>query len=296
MSDIVLYVMTQKGYQVTKALLADSDIKISHVVIGKDKSIANDFHSEIKNICDSYCVSWSLREDKFVADPSQYIFAVSWRWMIDHPMNRLIVFHDSLLPKYRGFAPLVNSLINGEPQIGVSAIYGAAEYDRGELIGQESCCIEYPIKIYDAINANMDNFIRLSVRIAKHISGGSTLISTAQNDAEATYSIWRNEDDYYIDWSKSSDEILRHINAVGFPYLGAKSHTSVGPDITVHEASVIPDVYCELRHVGKVIFIENGFPVIICGAGLIKIHKATYFDGTAEKSFLPLAAFRVKFF
>ena len=71
--------------------------------------------------------------------------AVSWRWMIKHPKNKLIVFHDSILPKYRGFAPLVNMLINGEKEIGVSAIFGADEYD-SEIISEKTT-ISYPIKI-----------------------------------------------------------------------------------------------------------------------------------------------------
>ena len=42
--------------------------------------------------------------------------------MIKNSEN-LIVFHDSLLPKYRGFAPLVSQLINGEEYLGVTAIF-----------------------------------------------------------------------------------------------------------------------------------------------------------------------------
>ena len=46
----------------------------------------------------------------------------------------MIIFHDSLLPKYRGFAPLVNSLINQEKEIGVTAIKASQNYDEGDTV------------------------------------------------------------------------------------------------------------------------------------------------------------------
>ena len=79
-----------------------------------------------------------------------YQLAIGWRWLISGTEN-LIVLHDSLLPKYRGFAPLVNSLINGEQEIGVTAIWAGPEFDAGEIIFQEKAGICYPIKIQEAI-------------------------------------------------------------------------------------------------------------------------------------------------
>jgi methionyl-tRNA formyltransferase len=52
---------------------------------------------------------------------SDFNIAISWRWMLK--VSNLIVIHDSLLPKYRGFSPLVNMLINGEDTLGVTVLF-----------------------------------------------------------------------------------------------------------------------------------------------------------------------------
>lgn len=215
--------------------------------------------------------------------------------MIKHPSDKLIVFHDSLLPKYRGLAPLVNMLINGEDEIGVSAIFGASEYDRGNLISQKSSKIRYPIKISEAIKINQKNFLYLVEEIIKKICSHEPISGSPQNEEEISYSIWRDYDDYFIDWKWSSEYIKRFIDAVGTPYLGARTNTSKGNLVVIEEAEVINDEYCELRHVGKVLFVNKGMPVIICGNGLIQIKKAYEIINDKRVDFLPIKSFRTRF-
>ena len=286
--------MTEKGFEVFRRTIEVNCQIIDFIVVGTDSNVENDFSEEIIELARSSNVNFFLRGKEPSVDNDNYIFAISWRWMINHSIHKLVVFHDSLLPKYRGFAPLVNMLINGDSKIGVSAIFGASEYDRGDLIAQKFSNIEYPITIAEAIELNNKNFIGLVEEIILKISDGENLVGIPQNEDEATYSIWRDNDDYEIDWSKSSDEIKRLIDAVGSPYLGARTSTSKGEEIRVLEADVADDVECELRHVGKVIFISEGLPTVICGKGLLRINRA-YFMDSENKSYLPLKFFRVKF-
>ena len=51
-----------------------------------------------------------------------------------------------------------------------------------------------------------------------------SLKTTTQNESEATYSLWRDEEDYRIDWNQSSKEIRNFIFALGFPYKGASAY------------------------------------------------------------------------
>ena len=294
MKKVVLFVMTQKGFEVAKRAIEVGKDIIDFIVIGTDSNVKDDYSQQIIRLAKSNNVKYFLRNEAVRVDVDTYIFAISWRWMIKHPMNRLIVFHDSILPKYRGFAPLVNMLINGEPEIGVSAIFGANEYDRGHIIAQKSSKIEYPIKIFDAIQLNIVNFTALAEEIILKISKEEDLVGIAQNENDVTYSIWRDNDDYRIDWSQSSEKIKRFIDAVGSPYLGAFTSTSHGEELRVLEAEVIDDVFCELRHVGKVIFVNDGLPTVICGRGLLRITKANYID-PENKPYLPMKSFRVKF-
>jgi methionyl-tRNA formyltransferase len=57
----------------------------------------------------------------------------------------LVVFHDSILPQYRGFNPLVSALINGDSRVGVTAM-GTDEFDKGDIIGQRTIAINIPSK------------------------------------------------------------------------------------------------------------------------------------------------------
>lgn len=291
---IVLYIMTGKGYEVLRSLLTRKEV-IEYIVIGQDKKIENDFSSDIENLCKLNSIKFFHRGNEPELDEKYYVFSISWRWMIEHPQNQLIVFHDSILPKYRGFAPLVNMLINGEDKIGVSAIFGASEYDKGEIIAQKTTNISYPIKISEAIEINNVNYLNLVEIIVAKIANGEDLNSAPQDESQVSYSIWRDHEDYYIDWTKSADEIKRLIDAIGYPYLGARSRILNGYDVVVEDAEIFEDVYCELRHVGKVIFVEEGMPVVICGSGLLKITKASYMEEDTREPFLPMKSFRLRF-
>jgi methionyl-tRNA formyltransferase len=295
MNKIALYAMTWKGYSVVRHVVSKQPGIVDRVVIGADKNIENDYSEELRDFCDSNSVTWNYRQDNVAVEPGTYIFAISWRWMIDHPQNRLIVFHDSLLPKYRGFAPLVNMLINGETTIGVTAVFGAEDYDRGAVIGQKSSNISYPIKIADAIRINTQNYMDLAEEIAIQLTEVSELPAAEQNECEATYSIWRDSEDYFIDWTMGADQIVRFIDAVGSPYAGARTHTADEKIVVVEDAEPVDDIECELRHCGKVVFVKDSCPIVICGRGLLKINSAKILSDGGESSLIPLKGFRYRF-
>ena len=291
---IVLNLMTEKGFEVLKNINKFRRL-IAFVVVGKDKNIENDYSEQIKDFCEDNNIDFYYRKNHPKINKSQYILAISWKWMINHPKNKLIIFHDSNLPKYRGFSPLVNMLINGENEIGVSAIFGSDEYDKGEIISQKSTVISYPIKIYEAIQLNIENYKKLALEIFNKISKGQVIHSTPQKESDSSYSIWRDYDDYYIDWNKPSNEIKRLIDAVGFPFSGARSKLNDDSEIVIKDAMVFPDVDCELRDIGKVIFIDQGYPIIICGSGLLKITDASFTNTKLSSNFLPIKKFRLRF-
>lgn len=294
MKKIILFVMTKKGFEVLKHIIKIRSNIIDFVVIGSDSRVEDDYSKQIIELARNSNIKFFMRNEEPPVDNNKYIFSISWRWMINHPMDKLVIFHDSLLPKYRGFAPLVNMLINGETQIGVSAIFGASEYDRGNMISQQSLKIEYPITISEAIELNNQNYVALVEELILKILNKDRLHGVPQNENEATYSIWRGDYDYRIDWNKSSEEIKRFIDALGYPYLGALTSTSQGEEIRIFEADVVDDVYCELRHAGKVIFVNDGLPTVICGKGLLRINKAQY-SCSDKEAFLPLKSFRTEF-
>src|SRR5437870_2531640 len=119
-----LYLLTRKGFEVLKAALLAKDYgrHIDLVVVGADRNTRRDYGEEIRALCDQHHIAWSRREEHR-PNNSPFSLAVSWRWLINESATTLIVLHDSLLPKYRGFAPLISALVNGDKEIGVTALF-----------------------------------------------------------------------------------------------------------------------------------------------------------------------------
>ena len=182
--------------------------------------------------------------------------------------------------------------INKESKIGLSAIFASQEYDKGAIIDQSSTEINYPIKISEAIELISQDYKKIIVKIFNTLNNGKELIAVKQNEALASYSLWRDENDYFIDWEKDSNDILNFINSVSSPYKGAAAYINSFQKIRILEAKIEDDLRIENRDVGKVIFIKNKFPVIVCGTGLIKLTKII--DDETHESLIPLKNFRVR--
>jgi methionyl-tRNA formyltransferase len=291
-SRVALYIMTERGLEVLRCIITSFGAEhIGQVIGARDAAIQNDHYDDILAECSRQNIPFSDRKERATHD-CRYSLAVGWRWIIQVPENsELIVFHDSLLPRYRGFAPLVNALINQVPEIGVTAIFASDEYDRGDIIAQKGSAISYPVKLQDAISVNNRNYIDLAKDVVGMIVNNEVLPRKKQDEEEATYSLWRDDKDYTINWGQDSQTVTNFINALGYPYAGAASLLN-GEKIRILEAEPVRDVKIEIRQPGKVIFMQEGAPVVVCGTGLLKIKRAVDESGN---SILPLKKFRSRF-
>jgi len=286
---VAFYIMTYKGYQVLKEFLKTFTANsVEVVIIGQDKNIENDYSNDIKELCTNNGILFFYRNDNYIIQ-SEYIFVISWRWII-HSDKNLIVLHDSILPKYRGFAPLMNMLINGEKEIGVTALFANREYDCGDIIAQKSLTITYPITIADAIHKIIPLYTDLVNCIANKYFNDIKIIGIKQNDNEATYSLWRNEEDYFINWNDTAINIKRFIDAVGYPYKGATTFAN-NQKVRILNANVVNDLKIENRDVGKIIFFKNNCPVVVCREGLLQLENIV----DDRNKVVQLTKFRIQF-
>lgn len=274
---ITLYVLGKKGLCVLEGFSLSDARYITKVIIGKDKGVVNDYSDELEQKCIENKIEYTISNSlKTFSTP--YALAIGWRQLINYTQDqKLIVFHDSILPRLRGFNPLVTALINGDTEIGVTALFASKEYDKGDIIGCEKSTIQYPIKIEKAINIVANNYTNLANRIVTDIIKGKSLEAKTQNEEEATYSLWRDQEDYSINWDDDAKKIERHVNAVGFPYMGATTMFNKSI-ITIVDCIALNDVVIENRAIGKVIFKEKNNPIVVCGKGLLKILKAVDAD------------------
>jgi methionyl-tRNA formyltransferase len=96
----------------------------------------------------------------------------------------------------------------------------------------------------------------------------------------ATFSIWRDDANYEIDWWGSADAIERFVNAVGYPYAGARTTVDGVETIRISDVTALPDMPFEIREAGKIWRLDNGNPVIICGVGMLRIDNSRREDGS----------------
>ena len=291
MNKISFLIMGQKGYEVLKFMIREHKDLIGTVVSSEDKSIQKDYYEEIKQLCTDNKISFFDRKQNYDIQ-TKYAFAIAWRWLLFLEDVKVIIFHDSLLPKYRGFNPLVSCLLNKETTIGVTALFASEKFDCGDIIDQKPIEIKYPIKLQKAIDKIAQCYVQLVDNIVKNIKNNKSIKGTPQNDDIATYSVWRDSEDYRIDWSKSSNYVKRFVDALGFPYNNASSMVN-GRLARIPEVKIIEDKKIENRTPGKVLYKEDCNPIVICGTGLIKI--MSLLDNETKEEMLPLRKFRTRF-
>lgn len=264
---ISLYLMNKKGYEVLRSFCKNVGREhIDRVVSARDIGQA-DYFDDIKSFCEENQIPFY---DRKVPQPDwKYAFAIGWRWLLPKT-DGLIVLHDSPLPRYRGFNPLVSMLLNKERTLGVTALWASELADQGRIIATALVQIDYPIKVQEAIDHLIPAYCNLVNVLSRHIIAGTISDGTVQDENDATYSLWRDEQDYWIDWTKSAEDIKLHIDAVGFPYEGAKTKLDGSPG-RIYDAEVVPDLRFENRCPGKIWKIENGRPIVVCGTGMLKI-------------------------
>ena len=291
----ILFLLGEKGLNVLSAIVQnDWRESVELVVVGEDQNINNDFSEEIIGLClennIAHCSEEEFRKLQ-ISHQNFTAWAAGWRRMIKCPFKQTIVLHDSLLPRLRGFNPLVTALLNKEKEIGASVIIAKSTFDSGDIIANDKILIEYPIKIQQAIDKICQIYYSLTKSVYSSFLLNGVLKGTPQDENNASYSVWRDNEDYKIDWNLPAQEILHFIDCVSSPYKGASTLIN-NQVVRIFGGKAIDDINVENRVCGKVIFIDNGFPIVICGKGLLKVTKATYEDST---SLFPVKQLRTRF-
>ncbi|WP_145557560.1 bifunctional UDP-4-amino-4-deoxy-L-arabinose formyltransferase/UDP-glucuronic acid oxidase ArnA [Yersinia aldovae] len=131
--------------------------------------------------------------------------------------------HGSLLPKYRGRAPINWALVNGETETGVTLHQMVRKADAGSIVGQHKVAIS-PTDTALTLHAKVrDAAKELLVDLLPEMKGKSLRL-TPQKEADASYFGRRTAADGEIHWHKSASAINNLVRAVTEPYPGAFSY------------------------------------------------------------------------
>lgn len=216
------------------------------------------------------------------------ILVVSWRYIVSSKISQkarlgTFVFHDSLLPKYRGFSPTVWAILNGEKQTGVSLFEMTEKFDAGSIVTQASL----PIHEDDSIAIVMEKVTELYLSLLeKNLSGllSGTAPRLAQDHSIATYTCKRLPEDNLIDWKNSTTDIYNLIRAVSPPYPGAYTYLN-SKKLVVLAAQRIEGYQYVGKVPGRVVQILPGQgSVVLTGDGYLMITKVMLESGAVTSA------------
>jgi methionyl-tRNA formyltransferase len=135
------------------------------------------------------------------------------------PRLGCINVHGSLLPKYRGGAPIQRAIINGETVTGVTIMYMAEGLDTGDMISRVEVPIEKGDTSGDLFRKLSEAGSELLLQTLPSIIDGSA-VAVPQDDAAATYAPNLSRDDERIDWSRSAEALYNQVRGLA-PMAGA---------------------------------------------------------------------------
>ncbi len=149
------------------------------------------------------------------------------RPILDMPPKGCVNLHGSLLPKYRGAAPINRAIVNGDRKTGVTVIRMNERMDAGDMIAHKEC----PIAAHDTAIAIAEKLsgigARLMVSVLDSIEDGRAEY-IPQNKDEATYAPKLTKNDGLIDWKDDGVNIYNRIR--GFvPWPG--TYTNLGKSV-----------------------------------------------------------------
>ena len=204
------------------------------------------------------------------------LLAVGWRYMVppavyERARSGAFVFHDSLLPRYRGFSPTVWAIRNGETQTGVTLLEMVEGVDAGAIVDQQAVHIGPTETVADVMERVTGAYLEVLERNLPALLDG-TAPRGPQADDSATYACRILPEDARIDWSRPTAEILDLIRSYTRPYPGAYT-TLGGKVLRVWEARRAGPSFVG-RVPGRVADIRGGEGVVVLtGDGSLLLTK-----------------------
>ena len=189
--------------------------------------------------------------------------------VLDFPKYGCINVHGSLLPEYRGAAPMQRAIIDGKKQTGITTMYIAEGLDTGDMLLKETVDITDSDN-FETIHDKLGECgATLIVRTLEGIENGS-VSRIPQNEEGATYAAKILKEDCALDFSRSAREIHDLIRGVS-PFPLSFTHTADGKLLKV-VASRIYKEEGELGKAGEVISLDEGITVA-CGKGAVTLTR-----------------------
>ena len=213
----------------------------------------------------------AFAEELSLIDPDLIIVAAYGKilptYVLDYPKYGCINAHASILPRWRGAAPIQRAIMAGDRLSGVTAMYMAQGLDTGDMI----LTVRVPI-------TDEDDFGTLHDKLA--VAGGEamtktiealragTVVREAQNDADATYAAKIENPDCVIDFTKSVTDVYNQVRGLS-PVPLALTWMPDGKRLKIVAAR--KEICSVTAAPGTVVAIEGGTLDIACADGILHV-------------------------
>ena len=202
--------------------------------------------------------------------------------MLDLPPCGCINIHASLLPKYRGAAPMQWAIARGETHSGITIMQVSEELDAGDILLQKSVALrpdETGGSLHDTLAALGAQALVEALTLFKQ----GKLVATPQDQAAVTYAPLLKKEDGEIDWTRSAVSLERRIRAFhpwpsSYTWLGNKRLKILAVHLSTAEAAAAP---------GTILNRQDKALSVATGQGSLTLDRVQL-EG---KKAMPIAAF-----
>ena len=230
---VVLFGYQTWGYRTLEALLdAGHDVVLAVTHPPSDHAYEKIWSDSVADLAAAHGVPVELRnrpDDSLIlrlkeVDPD-LIVANNWRtWLppevFQLPRHGTLNVHDSLLPAYAGFSPIIWALINGEPEVGVTAHLMNEDLDAGDIVVQRAIPVGPTDTATDLFHRTVDLIAPVVTEALSRIASGD-VTAIPQDRGKASFFHKRSERDSLIDWTWPAADLERLIRAQSDPYPNA---------------------------------------------------------------------------
>ncbi|MEV0604830.1 methionyl-tRNA formyltransferase [Polymorphospora rubra] len=272
---VIMFGYQTWGHRTLQALL-DSDHEVALVVTHpkSDHAYEQMWDDSVADLARDNGVPVLLRQrpDDDLADEvkradADIIVATNWRTWIPpaifkQPRYGTLNVHDSLLPAYAGFSPLIWALINGEPEVGVTAHIMDDELDAGDIVLQRAVPVGPTDTTTDLFHRTLALFGPITLDGLALIASGRTDWAR-QDRSKASFFHKRSIEDSRIDWTWPAEDLERLVRALSDPYPNAFTYHR-GERIRILSAGVSQGRYGGTP--GRIFIREGDGIVIVAGA------------------------------
>ena len=190
------------------------------------------------------------------------------QWVLDLPPLGCLNIHASLLPRWRGAAPIHRAIEAGDLETGITLMQMDAGLDTGDMLLRQSL----PMADTDTTAALHDRLAALGGPMAAQAlrqAASGTLAPVPQPEEGVTYAHKIDKAESAIDWSLPAQDIGRRIRAFD-PFPGASTllngETLKIWDYQIDSYQRMPDVRC-----GHILSVNDEFVSVACGQGVLRL-------------------------